>query len=75
MNKTIISCVCMTCGIRNDHSTENGYCSNGHDNWLEYRDVIARNVWFYYFMNKFNLSADELTNRFMDSKVTRFIIS
>ncbi len=32
--------MCLTCGVRNDHSTLNGYCQNGHDDWLEYRDVM-----------------------------------
>lgn len=38
--KETISCVCMTCGIRNDHSRPDGFCQNGHDDWLEYRDVM-----------------------------------
>lgn len=40
MNKEIISCICLTCGIRNDHTHPDGFCQNGHDDWLEYRDVM-----------------------------------
>ena len=34
----MILCVCLTCGVRNNHSTDDGYCQNGHDDWLEYID-------------------------------------
>lgn len=40
MDKIIHSCVCLTCGIRNDHTNPTGYCQNDHDDWIEYRDVM-----------------------------------
>lgn len=68
-SKEIISCVCMTCGVRNNHSHESGLCQNGHDAWLEYRDVISKNEWFYSVAKKFNMTESELTEKFMDSSV------
>lgn len=29
--------ICLTCGTR-EENPENGYCVNGHDNWVEARD-------------------------------------
>lgn len=40
IRQELISCICLTCGIRNDHSNPTGCCQNGHDDWLEYRDVM-----------------------------------
>ncbi len=76
-----ISCVCITCGVRNDHSDPQGFCQNGHDDWLEYRDfqpegevdnksseVIDR------AMSTFNMSYTELENQFMNSSITQFTV-
>ena len=41
-----ITCLCMRCGIRNDHSHPNGFCANGHDVWLEFKDIQERNEFF-----------------------------
>jgi hypothetical protein len=71
-DKEIISCVCMTCGVRNDHSNESGYCQNGHDDWLEYRDVTQRNQWFYRALNIFQMTSEEFTLLFMDNSVKQF---
>lgn len=29
-----MKCICITCGT-NKQNPKNGYCKNGHDNWLE----------------------------------------
>jgi hypothetical protein len=70
--KEIISCVCMTCGVRNNHRHEHGYCQNGHDDWLEYRDVISRNQWFYEALNIFQMADVDFTQLFMDNSVKQF---
>ena len=74
MAKEIHSCICMTCGVRNDHSTENGYCQNGHDNWLEYRDVYHKNEFFKKAMKIFDLSSQQLERSFVDKSVLQIPI-
>lgn len=72
MAKELISCVCMTCGIRNDHSHEDGLCQNGHDNWLEYYDVKCRNEFFEFACKKFGLTPNEMAEKFMDNTIIQF---
>lgn len=75
--KEIIPCICMTCGIRNDlkKPQENGHCKNGHDNWLEYRDVMGIDDGEYNFQyvqetaNRFGLSIEQLTTKFLDTRI------
>lgn len=69
MPKEIYSCICMTCGVRNDHSTE-----NGHDNWLEYRDVYHRNEFYQIAMKIFGIKGQELERLFMDKSVLKISI-
>lgn len=69
MAKEIINCVCMTCGVRNDHSTDNGYCRNGHDNWLEYYDVVNKNEFFKDTCIAFKMTEEELTEKFMNNNI------
>ena len=71
MAKEFHSCICMTCGVRNDHSTENGYCQNGHDNWLEYRDVHQKNNFFKKASKIFGISGQELERLFIDRSVLK----
>jgi len=72
--------VCMTCGSRD---TPGGYvgglCKNGHDNWLEYRDImghhpdaedIVRNA-----MKIFSLTLMELETKFMGDESFEDLIS
>jgi len=73
--KNIIPCICMTCGIRNDFSHENGFCQNGHDNWLEYRDVAQENEFFKRFAVTAGLSEDELRAAFLDTKIKQIKIT
>ena len=35
-----VDCICITCGTSKTNG-ENGYCKNGHDNWLEEDDHVA----------------------------------
>jgi hypothetical protein len=71
----LISCVCMACGHRNDHTDPNALCQNGgHDNWLEYRDVISKNEWFELMLELTGLSDTEFTALFMDNSYRFFKI-
>lgn len=74
MNKQIISCICLTCGIRNDHTEPHGFCQNGHDNWLEYRDVINKNEHFKKALKITGLSAEEFTDVFMNNNIKQIKI-
>jgi hypothetical protein len=63
----------MTCGIRNSVGiNETGFCPSGHDNWLEYRDVMQRNEWFRAMVAKTGLSEREFTDKFLDKSVKQF---
>lgn len=67
----------MTCGIRNDleNPTEDGYCKNGHDNWLEYRDVMGveggdeNKIIVKKAARRFKLSVAELKKKFLDPSI------
>ena len=73
-HKEYYSCICMTCGVRNDHSTESGFCQNGHDDWLEYRDVYWDNEHAKRAQKLFNLSAYELELKFRDKNIKQLKI-
>ena len=74
----IIPCVCLTCGIRNDFSTENGYCQNGHDDWLEYRDVFLLEDAPKETVNRakkvFDMDIKTLKKTFIDVSIKQFVI-
>lgn len=72
--KEIISCICLSCGVRNDHSTSDGFCKNGHDNWLEYRDIYLKNEFFDYALKITGLTADQLIKAFLDNSVKQIAI-
>lgn len=74
MDKEIISCVCMTCGIRNDHSHPDGFCQNGHDDWLEYGDVKAKNQFFKRACKITGMTEKEFTERFLNNARKYFYI-
>lgn len=74
--KDKISCICLTCGIRNDHTHPDGFCQNGHDDWLEYRDFEMAGLKESDGMQHIErakkatgLSKRELTTRFMNPEV------
>lgn len=67
--QTFISCICMICWVRNDHSSDDGWCQNGHDYWLEYRDVVSKNEFFMEACEKLGVSQEYLTGKFLDSNV------
>lgn len=69
MARRIIACICLTCGIRNDHSDPDGLCQNGHDNWLEYRDVQAKNEFFDLACELTGLTPYELQKQFRNPHV------
>lgn len=64
MAKTFHSCICLTCGVRNDHSHPDGFCQNGHDNWLEYRDLKQRNATFKLACHLTGFTEEELIKLF-----------
>lgn len=68
----IINCICMTCGERNDHSTDNGLCKCGADDWLEYRDVISRNEWFWETQKRSGMEWREFMVAFLDNEYKKF---
>lgn len=68
---TFISCICMTCGERNDHSTDDGWCRNGHDNWLEYKDVLHMNEFFRDMKRRAGMTTEQLTTAFADPQVKK----
>lgn len=68
-NRELISCICMTCGVRNDHSHPQGLCQNDHDDWLEYRDVEFENKWFKKACSIFDLTPDEMREKFLDKSI------
>lgn len=48
--------ICLDCGTSSENP-ENGFCINGHDNWLEAEDDIER---FSHASVKFNKTTSEL---------------
>jgi hypothetical protein len=58
--------------VRNDFSNPHGMCQNGHDDWLEYRDVTAQNQFFQRAIRQTGWTAEELTAKFMDVTVKSF---
>lgn len=66
--------ICLTCGIRDDHTTDNGYCQNGHDDWLELKDVKEQNEHFCRGVLLIGLAANALTERFLNSRIKQFRI-
>lgn len=70
MSKRIIPCLCMTCGVRNDFSNHSGFCQNNHDNWLEYRDVMAKNKYFKLAVKQSGLTEGDFTKKFLSEENT-----
>ena len=64
---SIVAALCLTCGARDDHRAD-GYCKNGHDDWLELWDVEQQNSFFKRALRQSGLTAEELKSRFMDGK-------
>lgn len=70
MAKDRYSCICLTCGIRNDHSRPDGLCQNGHDNWLEFRDFKHNAAVVQAACDLSGMSREELKKLFMTPSVT-----
>lgn len=70
--ETVIPCICLTCGVRNDFSHPNGYCQNNHDDWLEYSDVVNQNQFFKRAMRQTGWNSEELTTKFMNANIKQF---
>lgn len=74
----IYPCVCLTCGVKNDFSHPDGLCQNGHDDWLEYRDILGihndSEPVLIRAMETFSLSKEELTELFINETFTQFEI-
>ncbi len=77
--KKIQSCICLTSGIRNDHSHPDGLCQNGHDDWLEYRDVFLLKGADAKPRNRakkvFNVTLKELQQLFCDTSITQISLA
>jgi hypothetical protein len=68
--KEIISCLCMNCGHRNDHTHPDGFCQNcEHDAWLEYRDVIKKNEFFKLTAKLAGIEPELFSIKFMDNSI------
>ncbi len=77
--KEFIPCVCLTCGVRNNFTHENGFCQNDHDDWLEFRDFQLEGEWsnpriLKRAMKLTGYSREELEQNFMNPLVTQFPI-
>jgi hypothetical protein len=55
-NEINANAICLECGTAKENP-ENGFCINGHDNWLEEEDSIER---FSEASAKFNKNSSEL---------------
>lgn len=64
--------------MRNDFSTDNGFCKNGHDNWLEYRDVFlledASDIPLQQAMIIFDKTKEKLRKDFKDLSIKQFTV-
>lgn len=73
-----IPCICMTCGVRNNFTNLVGFCQNGHDDWLEYRDVFltegAEKAPRERAKKIFGMTANELKKAFSDTSILVFKI-
>lgn len=68
--RTIVPyCICVTCGVRDDHSNEFGFCQNGHDDWLELKDVQEQNEFFLRAAIRFGLTDSQLVRKFSENYV------
>lgn len=74
MSRIRHSCICLTCGVRNDHSHPDGFCQNGHDDWLEYRDVIRANETFERAKKVFGTTEPDLTALFTNPNIKQIEI-
>jgi hypothetical protein len=87
--KVIHYCVCTICGIRNDKDNPESTCRNGHDSWLEYRDVevvrYVNEIQIMAFSNEAyepfktamiatGYTKQRLFNHFMDTTIKQFTI-
>lgn len=64
-----LGCICLTCGIRNDHTNPTGYCRNDHDDWLELRDIINYNEHYERALKLTGVSDIEFEKLFLDPSV------
>jgi hypothetical protein len=69
-----IPCVCLTCGVRDNYTSKNGYCQNGHDNWLHEDDVAARDEHFERAVKITGFTPDELERKFNNPYIKKFPI-
>lgn len=78
MESRIVPCLCLTCGVKNDFSHPSGFCQNGHDDWLEYRDLFGKStdpLLIERACTKFNLSLESLKIQFLDPKQENILIN
>lgn len=62
-NEINANAICLDCGTAKENP-ENGFCINGHDNWLEEEDSVER---FLQASVKFNKSSSELICHIKDN--------
>jgi hypothetical protein len=73
-SKELIGCLCTLCGVRNNFKDPNGLCENGHDSWLELRDVQQKNTHFKVAMRAFGRSAAALEQSFLNRDIKQLSI-
>lgn len=69
--KQIYPCICTICGVKNDFTSEEGWCQNGHDSWLEYRDIRNKNEFFQEAKHVFLLDENTLIEKFKDKSIKK----
>lgn len=79
IKKPIIYCVCLTCGIRNDKDNPDSFCRNGHDDWLEYRDVMGEDgadpQWLKRALRLTKMNKEKFIELFLDPEIKQFPIN
>lgn len=61
---THLPALCLTCGVRDDHTHPAGYCQNNHDNWMDIHDFESRNEYFKQAVNQSGLTEQEFIEQF-----------
>jgi hypothetical protein len=74
-----LGCVCLTCGIRNDADNPSSFCRNGHDDWLEYRDVMGEEdadpKWLKRALRLTRMGKAKFVELFLDPEIKQFPIN
>lgn len=72
-----IPCVCTICGLRWDPEQEDSLCQNGHDSWLEWRDIEmleVDNTSLKKACKAFGMNQKQVREQFLNSYIQPFKI-